>query len=126
MEELNWAICLNNLKKSYTILECGHKFYIFCINKIIENDEMKCPLCRQITILNDSKECCICKQLKNYDSYLTFDSEFCIECYDNNIYYKIHFGKYKNNYLKHLFDINDKNYIKWCIETFRDKTKWKR
>ncbi len=40
---------------------------------------------------------------------------------NQNLYYKIEFGKYKSYNIKHLFKINDKKYIKWCLDTFKDK-----
>jgi len=40
---------------------------------------------------------------------------------NENLYFKIEFGKYKGKYIKHLFSINDKKYIGWCLEAFKDK-----
>jgi len=40
---------------------------------------------------------------------------------NQNLYYKIEFGKYKSHYITHLFKINDHKYIKWCLEAFKDK-----
>jgi len=44
------AICLENIENEYK-LDCNHKFCYECINKLIEDNKIKCPLCRNYTII---------------------------------------------------------------------------
>ena len=44
------CICLENLDSNIKTIDCNHQFHTDCINAVKVKREIKCPLCRSVTI----------------------------------------------------------------------------
>jgi hypothetical protein len=50
-ENKDCIICFNSYKTSYYIIfNCNHEICIYCYEKLLNNNKLKCPLCRIIII----------------------------------------------------------------------------
>lgn len=54
LDIISCSICLEKFKHPRN-LDCGHSFCTTCLHMIKINNEIVCPLCRQITNLNSDK-----------------------------------------------------------------------
>jgi len=109
------AICLENIKNEHK-LNCKHKFCKECIERVIEINKIKCPLCRQITNIKIKYD-----YDKIYLSLVKIDNYTYLElCYENEIFfyfdlkyknYHRNLNFYQSNYFKNLMTLflNDLN-----------------
>lgn len=56
-KELICNICLDIFKIPITLPNCLHTFCYECINKLISNNEIKCPICRRNNNIKNLNEC---------------------------------------------------------------------
>jgi len=96
-------ICLENIRNEFK-LDCDHKFCKECIERVIDMDEIKCPMCRNITYIRINFNPNIFKFLIESNSFFTLIKLF----YDDIIVFNLKLNH--NNYYRHLNFYQNNNY----------------
>ena len=80
-------VCLENmLDKNPRSLSCLNKFCTVCLIKVMKNDVISCPTCREITVVPNTnitslKANCMLQEVKAYlDEVLSSKALFCQLC----------------------------------------------
>jgi hypothetical protein len=54
--EYECPICLDSDVKILAIFKCNHKICNICSKKILSDDQIKCPLCRAMSLINNNND----------------------------------------------------------------------
>ncbi len=82
--QLSCAVCLvENHKRFFTNLPCGHSFHIHCINKLKQKSQNKCPLCRFVFFETPDEQ--VSRVMDSHENIYSLLSELSHINYSNQI-----------------------------------------
>jgi len=68
-QKTDCIVCLGELEKTIygrVVLNCGHQLHSHCYHQLINNGNLKCPICKKFLPSESDKEQVLKWQLKNY------------------------------------------------------------